>query len=143
MNPPGFTANLALSRSARAIALCSCRHTSSLSRMAQRFDRGGTIRPAARDEAQQEYADCLQECRREGGDNCVDECLKATYPSPGYGEGKGTSDAQVACCAGMLAACLITVGPSAFIGQWGIAVGISLCLFQSMFCTQNAPCSRL
>lgn len=84
MNMPGFTADRAHSRPARAVDPSSCKDTPSQLSAAQRFGASNKISPARRDETQELYAECLAECRSEGGRNCTSECAEAVY-SPGGG----------------------------------------------------------
>lgn len=108
MNIPGFTARASLDepRGQQGVsAMCPADYqapklstgrpqprsvdTPLLNRRA-RVETTSSIVPTARDERQEAYKECLDECRIEGGTNCVNECLEITASPRGSGP-EGTS----------------------------------------------------
>lgn len=133
MNMPGFTADRAHSRSARAVDQASCKDTSWQFSVAQRFDAGNNVRPARMSEQQREYRDCIQECRQEAGPDrsaCLADCRRIGTP-PGYGP-PGTSEATVLCCLEKFGLCLA-------LGGWTWTTIVS-CSAQIWDCATTPPC---
>lgn len=103
MNVPGFTASASLVEAKRKHSLGEFHHSANPAQQQQveqlrsrhgvrsnstetpRDATDHSVVPAARDERQEAYAECLAECRMEGGTNCVNRCLVQTAPPRGYG----------------------------------------------------------
>jgi|ERR1700722_1745810 len=136
MNTPGFTAGASLIRALRKNTSISFAYSISGEAFAHsRLDRERQrIIPAARDSKEQAYGDCLTDCRLSGAKNCASRCGTAT-PGPGHGSTPGTSNAQVACCIGFFAECIVS--------NWGDVFGLAGCFYSASTCTQNAPCNAL
>jgi hypothetical protein len=132
MKIPEFTAEYAFADSTRFLKAAHQVNTEWLG-LSCCAPEGITL--AIRDARQQEYKECLIDCRSGGGRNCAQQCSEQTRAHPGYGTVPGTSDAQALCCMGFLAACLAQ--------NYGDAFGMAGCFFKGMSCTKDLPCSAL
>jgi hypothetical protein len=83
---PGFSAELGLKGAARNIL--TRRVNAAGNEYLGHARRREEFHPAGRDPNQQNYHDCLVDCRREGGKDCAKQC---TSTSGSAGSGTGTS----------------------------------------------------
>jgi len=100
----------------------------------------GLLEPAMRDPTQQAYAECLAECKADGGTNCPTTCAQQTKPPVNYPSPSGPSPGVAACCAGKYSACIASAalggGPAAVIGFAACSADYVSCLQSPTF-----PCN--